>query len=213
MTDPTTRPPETDAEDAAASQAGGANEAPPTPFDHPLFLPVLLAAFSIWFGYDGYLNTDPDMQEHLAFNRFGLRVIGFLTAIIGYQGFCELKQQPASPWIVPAMLAASALWAGFDGWFSEDALNIEYQPFIRHAAAAWAVIAVAWAVVTALRAKGTAEPFFVLPLVVFGLSAWFGLAADAEDDLLVAYLSSCAGLFAVGIWLLNRKFRGRKAAA
>jgi hypothetical protein len=26
---------------------------PPTPFDHPLFLPVLLFAGMLWFGYDG----------------------------------------------------------------------------------------------------------------------------------------------------------------
>jgi hypothetical protein len=24
-----------------------------TPFDHPAFLPVLLGAFALWFGYDG----------------------------------------------------------------------------------------------------------------------------------------------------------------
>ena len=42
---------------------------PPNPIHHPLFLPVLLVAFTLWFGYDGFLTTDPEMLEHRAFNR------------------------------------------------------------------------------------------------------------------------------------------------
>ena len=42
---------------------------PPNPIHPPLFLPVLLVAFTLWFGYDGFLTTDPEMLEHRAFNR------------------------------------------------------------------------------------------------------------------------------------------------
>ena len=42
---------------------------PPNPIHHPLFLPVLLIAFTLWFGYDGFLTTDPEMLEHRTFNR------------------------------------------------------------------------------------------------------------------------------------------------
>ncbi|MCR9097978.1 MAG: hypothetical protein NXI30_27470 [bacterium] len=42
---------------------------PPNPIHHPLFLPVLLVAFTLWFGYDGFLTTDPEMLEHQNFNR------------------------------------------------------------------------------------------------------------------------------------------------
>ena len=42
---------------------------PPNPIHHPLFLPVLLVAFTLWFGFDGFLTTDPEMLEHRAFNR------------------------------------------------------------------------------------------------------------------------------------------------
>ena len=42
---------------------------PPNPIHHPLFLPVLLVAFTLWFGYDGFLTTDPEMLEHRTFNR------------------------------------------------------------------------------------------------------------------------------------------------
>lgn len=51
-----------------------------SPFDHPAFLPVLLWGLAAWFGYDGWLNQDPDMLEHLTFNRvgFGLLAAGAL---------------------------------------------------------------------------------------------------------------------------------------
>ncbi|MDC1295772.1 hypothetical protein N8077_05515 [Myxococcota bacterium] len=42
---------------------------PPNPIHHPLFLPVLLVAFTMWFGYDAFLTTDPEMLEHQNFNR------------------------------------------------------------------------------------------------------------------------------------------------
>ena len=42
---------------------------PPNPLYHPLFLPVLLIAFCAWFGFDGFLTSDPDMLKHQTFNR------------------------------------------------------------------------------------------------------------------------------------------------
>ncbi|MGB0622039.1 MAG: hypothetical protein ACPGVZ_21435 [Myxococcota bacterium] len=42
---------------------------PPNPIHHPLFLPVLLVAFTLWFGFDGFVTTDPEMLEHRNFNR------------------------------------------------------------------------------------------------------------------------------------------------
>ena len=42
---------------------------PPNPIHHPIFLPILLVAFTLWFGYDGFLTTDPEMLEHQTFNR------------------------------------------------------------------------------------------------------------------------------------------------
>ena len=29
-----------------------------SPFDHPFFLPVLLFAFALWFGYDGWFSEE-----------------------------------------------------------------------------------------------------------------------------------------------------------
>lgn len=46
-----------------------------SPFDHPAFLPVLLWAVVLWFGYDGWLNPDyqagGDKHDSLAFSRYG----------------------------------------------------------------------------------------------------------------------------------------------
>lgn len=67
-------------------------EQAPTPFDHPLFLPVLLSGLTLWFGYDGFINTDPDMLEHGTFNRVGFGVL--LIAAIYYwaTGYKEWKE-------------------------------------------------------------------------------------------------------------------------
>ena len=69
---------------------------PPTPFDHPLFLPALLFAGMLWFGYDGWINQDPSMQEHLQFNRWGFGVLTLLTAWFGYKGLAEWKEDKAT---------------------------------------------------------------------------------------------------------------------
>lgn len=43
----------------------------PTPFDSPFVLPVVLLGLTVWFGYDGWLNPDPDMQRWWWFNQGG----------------------------------------------------------------------------------------------------------------------------------------------
>ncbi|MBW2229787.1 MAG: hypothetical protein JRG92_04465 [Deltaproteobacteria bacterium] len=69
---------------------------PPTPFDHPLFLPVLLLAGMIWFGYDGWINADPDMLEHRTFNRVGFAILTGMTGWFGYRGYGEWKNDKAA---------------------------------------------------------------------------------------------------------------------
>ncbi len=68
---------------------------PPTPFDHPLFLPVLLFGGVLWFGYDGWIETDPGMLEHRLFNRVGFAIVSVLAAWFGYKGIREFKQDRA----------------------------------------------------------------------------------------------------------------------
>jgi hypothetical protein len=63
----------------------------PTPFDHPLFLPGLLLAFTLWFGYDGWFN--PEMKEEfLGFNRWGAGLWAFGTVWFGYKGLKEMRE-------------------------------------------------------------------------------------------------------------------------
>ncbi|MAG33441.1 MAG: hypothetical protein CL908_21400 [Deltaproteobacteria bacterium] len=66
--------PRTDSDDSDSARPPARRGPPPNPLYHPLFLPVLLIAFSLWFGYDGFLTTDPEMLEHRTFNRimFGI---------------------------------------------------------------------------------------------------------------------------------------------
>jgi hypothetical protein len=68
---------------------------PPTPFDHPLFLPILLVAGVVWFGYDGWISSDPDMAEHQTFNRYGFGLLLVLSGWFGYKGWGEWQEDRA----------------------------------------------------------------------------------------------------------------------
>lgn len=81
---------QTDTTTPEAEQAD--NEQAPTPFDHPLFLPVLLSGLTLWFGYDGWLNTDENMLEHVTFNRVGFGVLLLGAIYTGINGYKEWKQ-------------------------------------------------------------------------------------------------------------------------
>ena len=41
----------------------------------PYVVSVLLAGFGLWCAYDGWISSNPDMQEHLTFNRVGSVVL------------------------------------------------------------------------------------------------------------------------------------------
>ena len=72
---------------------------PPNPLYHPLFLPVLLVAFTLWFGYDAFLTTDPEMLEHRTFNRIMYLVMQpiCLRAVPrGIREFLEDQQEAAT---------------------------------------------------------------------------------------------------------------------
>jgi hypothetical protein len=42
---------------------------PAPPEIGPYFFPVILAIMGVWCFYDGWLTSNPDMQEYLLFNR------------------------------------------------------------------------------------------------------------------------------------------------
>lgn len=72
--------------------ASSEEEAAPTPFDHPLFLPILLSGLTLWFGYDGWINQDPEMLEHVTFNRVGFGVLLCAALYYGVQGYREWQE-------------------------------------------------------------------------------------------------------------------------
>ncbi len=53
-----------------------AKEQPPAPPQiSPYVFPFLLAGMGLWCLYDGWISTDPGMQEYLMFNRIGSVVL------------------------------------------------------------------------------------------------------------------------------------------
>jgi len=70
------------------------SEAPSTPFDSPWFLPVLLWPLSAWFGYDGWFN--PEMEEHLLFNRVGFGVLVLAAIWYTIQAVRDAKRDSPS---------------------------------------------------------------------------------------------------------------------
>ncbi len=71
---------------------------PPNPLYHPLFLPVLLVAFTLWFGWDGWLTSDPEMLEHQRFNQicFVITLIACLRVVPrGIREFLEEREAAA----------------------------------------------------------------------------------------------------------------------
>lgn len=75
---------------------GPDDEAPAeTPFDNPFFLPALLWVFALWFGYDGWLNSDEHMLEpsNLWFNRIGFPVVALLAIWFTLRGVRERREE------------------------------------------------------------------------------------------------------------------------
>jgi hypothetical protein len=77
-------------DDAATSDDEEDDDAA-SPFDHPAFLPVLLWGLSAWFGYDGWINQDPEMLEHVSFNRYGFGVLVIAALWFSVQAFREVR--------------------------------------------------------------------------------------------------------------------------
>ena len=118
MVDPTSQA-EPDAAVAAASNASTAQDdtrsgdvdeevAPaPTPFDHPLFLPAVCIGFTVWFGYDTYIQP---MDEHLDFNFYGFKIVLAAATGYGYLAWCEMTRRASMPWVLPTIFAVLAAW-------------------------------------------------------------------------------------------------------
>ncbi len=92
-----------DSDEAGMTTATGRDSAtrperrgpPPNPLYHPLFLPVLLIGFLLWFGYDGFLTSDPEMLEHQDFNRIMFYIMLPICLWMVPRGIREFREDQA----------------------------------------------------------------------------------------------------------------------
>jgi len=83
---------------AEAPSAAERRGPPPNPLYHPLFLPVLMVGFMLWFFWDGFITTDPEMLKHQTFNRvfFGVTLLFSLRFVPrGIREFREEREAAA----------------------------------------------------------------------------------------------------------------------
>jgi hypothetical protein len=87
MTDPTPQP---DREPEAEEQYE--DDQPRNPFDNPWFLPLMLGAFALWCGYDGFISDKfADRPNTLWFNRIAFLVLGALATWLGIRARREVQ--------------------------------------------------------------------------------------------------------------------------
>jgi len=68
---------------------------PRNPFDNPWFLPLMLGAFALWCGYDGFLSDKfADRPNTLWFNRIAFLVLGSLATWLGLRARRETQAGP-----------------------------------------------------------------------------------------------------------------------
>jgi hypothetical protein len=92
MTDPDARERDVDGE---STEEEYEDEQPRNPFDNPWFLPLMLGAFALWCGYDGFISDKfLDRPGTLWFNRIAFGVLGGLATWLGLRARREV-QAPA----------------------------------------------------------------------------------------------------------------------
>lgn len=73
-------------------------EQPRNPFDNPWFLPLMLGAFALWCGYDGFLSDKfLDRPNTLWFNRIAFAVLGLIAFRLGARARREAQADAADP--------------------------------------------------------------------------------------------------------------------
>lgn len=69
------------------------DEQPRNPFDNPWFLPLMLGAFALWCGYDGFVSDKfADRAGTLWFNRIAFLVLGSLSAWLSVRARRETRE-------------------------------------------------------------------------------------------------------------------------
>jgi hypothetical protein len=72
------------------------DEQPRNPFDNPWFLPLMLGAFALWCGYDGFISDRfLERPGTLWFNRVAFAVLGALAAWLALRARREAGPGPS----------------------------------------------------------------------------------------------------------------------
>ena len=120
---------------------------PPTPFENPWFLPVMLLLLAFCLGYDGFLNQD-FAAEHPE-DAYWNRQVGAYFLLWALGGFFEAATGRFLPYLFPILTALLGVWFAWDGYRNPAfaARFPEMVPYYR--AIAWGLFALA--AVSAIR--------------------------------------------------------------
>ena len=78
--------------DAESTEEEFEDEQPRNPFDNPWFLPLMLGAFALWCGYDGFISDKfLERPGTLWFNRIAFGVLGGLAVWLGMRARREVQ--------------------------------------------------------------------------------------------------------------------------
>lgn len=85
MTDPSQQQSQRDRDlEADSAEEEYEDEQPRNPFDNPWFLPLMLGAFALWCGYDGFISDKfLERPGTLWFNRIAFVVLGLVSTWLG----------------------------------------------------------------------------------------------------------------------------------
>jgi hypothetical protein len=161
----------------------------------------LLALGSVWFAYDGYLNADPSMAEHLAFNRYGVRVLAYLTGLACAESLGDRFGARAARCTGAGVHALAAGWLAVDGWMAPDAVIAAAAAVARVGAVAMALAAV-WLAVCSLPSFGSKRASaWGLSFVALGSAAALADMARTRADSALLAAGLAAVLLVAGIRL------------
>ena len=143
---------------AAGGDADQGKEAA-SPFDHPAFMPVILAGMALWSGRDGWFNEE---IESVLFNRYGF---GFLLGAFVYftvDEFTRHRKDALRRYQFAILCLCYATWLGafaFLGspgnWYNEEPWP---QNFNRFAGMGFLAVAAMSALRGFLRGKKQSTP-------------------------------------------------------
>ncbi|MCP5056155.1 MAG: hypothetical protein GY937_05440 [bacterium] len=91
-----------ESDDPSAPEGKKTPEYAPTPLDGPYFVPVLLLAGALWFGYDGFFNPDrldpaASLSKHLAFNQWGAGILAVAGLGLGLRAWLQERRGDGGP--------------------------------------------------------------------------------------------------------------------